>query len=119
MKPDVETTTQLGSALIEKISPPMPQKRPRPHTIVLPESHDETIAAIYSKREKTTVPGNAWVARIFLSKKQWLGRTNPDEVRFGTDLVCFINKQPRTSTDTVHITRVFRRFCVGEVVIIN
>ncbi|MFH0814855.1 MAG: hypothetical protein V1902_02095 [Candidatus Falkowbacteria bacterium] len=119
MKPDVETTTHLGSALIEKTLPLKQQKRPRPHTIALPESIGETIAAIYGKKDKATQSGNGWVVRIFLQDARWLARTNTDEVRFGADLVCFVNRQPRTATDVVHITRVFKRFCVGEVVTIN
>ncbi|MBI5254308.1 hypothetical protein HY932_00810 [Candidatus Falkowbacteria bacterium] len=119
MKPQAGTMTRLGRTLIENVATPKQQKRPKPHAIVRPENNGETIAAIRGKRENIAATGNAWMARIFLCEEQWLGRTNPDEVSLGTDLVCFINKQPLISTDAIYVTRVFRRFCVGKVVTIN
>ena len=89
-------------------------KRPKTHSKV---RADDPHYTIYSYDGKKT----GWLTRVYWDNRDncWKAHTDRDEVMCGTDMVCYLDSKPDSPAKIIMISRVFARFCTGEVLVEN
>jgi hypothetical protein len=87
-------------------------KRPKINRLMRADQPDAPIACREGRK-------SGWLTKIYWNGKTWVAHSSHSKIALGDDMVCYLDRQPRSPTEIVLIKKVFATFCVGEVITVN
>jgi hypothetical protein len=89
-------------------------KRPKTKSKVLSDDQTKAIACHAGKH-------GGWFTRVKwnATASTWEALTDKQQVMFGDDMICYLDKAPTSPAELLRLTKVFARFCVAKVFIEN